>query len=109
LIFKENLLKTKRRKKENGNMKKAVISVVGKDKVGIIFNVCKYLTENQINILDIAQTIVQDWFNMIMVVNMQESQKDFSEIASELKQVGEEIGVMITLQKEEIFDMMHRL
>jgi ACT domain-containing protein len=109
LIFKENLLKTKRRKKENGNMKKAVISVVGKDKVGIIFNVCKYLTENQINILDIAQTIVQDWFNMIMVVNMQESQKDFSEIASELKQVGEEIGVTVTLQKEEIFDMMHRL
>lgn len=90
-------------------MKKAVISVVGKDKVGIIFNVCKYLTENQINILDIAQTIVQDWFNMIMVVNMQESQKDFSEIASELKQVGEEIGVTVTLQKEEIFDMMHRL
>jgi ACT domain-containing protein len=109
LIFKENLLKTKRRKKETGNMKKAVISVVGKDKVGIIFNVCKYLTENQINILDIAQTIVQDWFNMIMVVNMQESQKDFSEIASELKQVGEEIGVTVTLQKEEIFDMMHRL
>jgi ACT domain-containing protein len=90
-------------------MKKTVISVVGKDKVGIIFNVCKYLTENQINILDIAQTIVQDWFNMIMVVNIQECQKDFSEIASELKQVGEEIGVTITLQKEEIFDMMHRL
>jgi ACT domain-containing protein len=90
-------------------MKKTVISVVGKDKVGIIFNVCKYLTENQINILDIAQTIVQDWFNMIMVVNIQESQKDFSEIAAELKQVGEEIGVMITLQREEIFDMMHRL
>jgi ACT domain-containing protein len=90
-------------------MKKTVISVVGKDKVGIIFHVCKYLAGNQINILDIAQTIVQDWFNMIMVVNIQDSHKDFATIASELKQIGDEIGVNITLQQEEIFDMMHRL
>ena len=65
-----------------------VISVVGKDKVGIIFNVCKYLAGNQINILDIAQTIVSDWFNMIMIVNIQDSHKDFATIASELKQIG---------------------
>jgi ACT domain-containing protein len=90
-------------------MKKTVISVVGKDKVGIIFNVCKYLAGNQINILDIAQTIVEDWFNMIMIVNIQDSNKDFATIASELKQIGDEIGVNITLQQEEIFDMMHRL
>ena len=88
-------------------MKKTVISVVGKDKVGIIFHVCQYLAENQINILDIAQTIVQDWFNMIMIVNIQESDKDFAAI--ELKKIGDEIGVTITLQQEDIFDMMHRL
>ncbi|MBO5087701.1 MAG: ACT domain-containing protein [Lachnospiraceae bacterium] len=90
-------------------MKKTVISVVGMDKVGIIFQVCKYLAGNQINILDIAQTIVQDWFNMIMIVNIENSNKDFATIASELKQIGDEIGVNITLQQEEIFDMMHRL
>ncbi|MDE5779602.1 MAG: ACT domain-containing protein [Lachnospiraceae bacterium] len=90
-------------------MKKTVISVVGEDKVGIIFKICKYLAGNQINILDIAQTIVQNWFNMIMIVNIQDSNKDFATISSELKQIGDEIGVTITLQQEEIFDMMHRL
>ncbi|MGN0439031.1 MAG: ACT domain-containing protein [Lachnospiraceae bacterium] len=90
-------------------MKKTVISVVGKDKVGIIYKVCEYLANNGINILDIAQTIVQDWFNMMMIVNIQDSPKDFKTLASELKQVGDEIGVNITLQKEEIFDMMHDL
>ena len=90
-------------------MKKTVISVVGKDKVGIIYKVCEYLAGNKINILDIAQTIVQDWFNMMMIVNIQDAQKDFSVIASELKQIGDEIGVTITLQQEEIFDMMHKL
>lgn len=90
-------------------MKKTVISVVGKDKVGIIFQVCKYLAGNQINILDIAQTIVEDWFNMIMIVNIENSNKDFAAIASELKQIGDEIDVNITLQQDEIFNMMHRL
>ena len=82
-------------------MKKTVISVV--------FQVCKYLAGNQINILDIAQTIVQEWFNMIMIVNIENSNKDFATIASELKQIGDEIDVNIILQQEEIFDMMHRL
>jgi ACT domain-containing protein len=75
----------------------------------IVSNVCKYLAGNQINILDIAQTIVSDWFNMIMIVNIEESGKDFATIADELRQIGDEIGVNITLQQEEIFDMMHRL
>lgn len=90
-------------------MKKTVISVVGKDKVGIIFQVCKYLAGNQINILDIAQTIVEDWFNMIMIVNIENSNKDFATIASELKQIGDEIDVNITLQQDDIFNMIHRL
>ncbi len=90
-------------------MKKAVISVVGKDKVGIIYKVCEYLAQNNINILDIAQTIVQDWFNMMMIVNIKDASKDFGAIVSELKQIGDDIGVTITIQQEEIFDMMHQL
>lgn len=90
-------------------MKKAVISVVGKDKVGIIYKVCEYLAQNNINILDIAQTIVQDWFNMMMIVNIQDASKDFHSILNDLKQIGDEIGVSITIQQEEIFDMMHQL
>lgn len=90
-------------------MKKAVISVVGKDKVGIIYKVCEYLAQNNINILDIAQTIVQDWFNMMMIVNIQDASKDFHSVLNDLKQIGDEIGVSITIQQEEIFDMMHQL
>ena len=87
----------------------AVLSVVGKDTVGIIARVCTYLAEKQVNILDISQTIVQGYFNMMMVVDMNASPKAFEEISSELAQIGEEIGVVIRLQKEEIFDSMHRI
>ncbi len=90
-------------------MKRTVITVVGKDKVGIIAKVCVYLANNQINILDIAQTIVQGFFNMMMVVNLEESPKDFKTIATELEQIGDEIGVSIRIQHEDIFNMMHRL
>lgn len=90
-------------------MKKTVITVVGKDKVGIIAKVCNYLANNQINILDISQTIVQDFFNMMMIVNSEDSNKNFETISSELEQIGDEIGVTIKVQHEDIFDMMHRL
>ena len=90
-------------------MKRTVITVVGKDKVGIIAKVCDYLASNQINILDIAQTIVQGFFNMMMIVNIEESSKDFKTISSELEQIGEELGVAIQVQHEDIFDMMHRI
>lgn len=90
-------------------MNKAVITVVGKDSVGIIAKVCTYLANNQVNILDISQTIVQDYFNMMMIVNTDNSLKDFKTLSGELEQIGEEIGVIIRLQKEEIFDMMHRI
>jgi ACT domain-containing protein len=94
---------------ETINMNKAVITVVGKDSVGIIAKVCTYLANNQVNILDISQTIVQDYFNMMMIVNTDNSLKDFKTLSGELEQIGEEIGVIIRLQKEEIFDMMHRI
>lgn len=90
-------------------MKKTVITVLGKDKVGIIAKVCDYLANNQINILDISQTIVQDFFNMMMIVNSEDSNKNFETISSELEQIGDEIGVTIKVQHEDIFDMMHRL
>ncbi len=90
-------------------MKKAVITVVGKDCVGIIAKVCTYLAENQINILDISQTIVQEYFNMMMIVDMSKMEKDFLLAATELEQLGENIGVVIKAQREDIFDMMHRI
>ena len=88
-------------------MKKAVITVVGKDTVGIIAKVCTYLADNQVNILDISQTIVQGYFNMMMIVDTGASLKEFKTLSEELVKLGEEIGVVINLQKEEIFDMMH--
>ena len=90
-------------------MKKAVITVVVKDTVGIIAKVCTYLADNQVNILDISQTIVQGYFNMMMIVDTGASLKEFKTLSEELVKLGEEIGVVINLQKEEIFDMMHRI
>ncbi|MBQ2405515.1 MAG: ACT domain-containing protein [Lachnospiraceae bacterium] len=90
-------------------MKKTIITVVGKDTVGIIAKVCTYLADNKINILDISQTIVDDYFNMMMIADMNTSAKSFSEVSDDLDKIGEEIGVIIKCQKEEIFNSMHRL
>lgn len=90
-------------------MKKTIITVVGKDTVGIIAKVCTYLADNQINILDISQTIVQGYFNMMMVVDTNQTAKDFGIIVKELELLGESIGVIIKCQKEEIFNQMHRI
>ena len=90
-------------------MKKTIITVVGKDSVGIIAKVCTYLANNRVNILDISQTIVQGYFNMMMVVDANEAPKNFEDLATELEQIGEEIGVIIKAQHEDIFNKMHRL
>ena len=90
-------------------MKRAIITVVGKDTVGIIAKVCTYLAENGINILDISQTIVQEYFNMMMIVDTSSTNKQFGDMADELAAIGEGIGVVIKCQKEEIFDKMHRI
>jgi len=90
-------------------MKKTVITVVGKDTVGIIAKVCTYLANGKINILDISQTIVQGFFNMMMIVDLSNASKDFDEISEELEQIGAEIGVIIKTQHEDIFDKMHRI
>lgn len=88
---------------------RTIITVVGRDTVGIIAGVCTYLAENDINVLDISQTIVQGFFNMMMIVDMNLTKKDFGVIVDELAKLGEEIGVVIKCQKEEIFDQMHRI
>ena len=90
-------------------MKKTIITVVGKDTVGIIARVCAYLAENKINILDISQTIVSGYFNMMMVVDRTNATNSFGDMADEMEKVGEEIGVVIKCQREEIFDKMHRI
>lgn len=90
-------------------MKRAIITVVGKDTVGIIAKVCTYLSEANVNVLDISQTIVSGYFNMMMVVDVSGSSRDFGTIADELSVVGEGIGCIIHIQSEDIFDMMHRI
>jgi len=90
-------------------MKKAIITVVGKDTVGIIAKVCTYLAEHKINILDISQTIVQDYFNMMMIVDTNTSDVAFEQVVDELAEIGDQIGVLIKCQREDIFDMMHRI
>ena len=91
-------------------MERAIITVVGQDTVGIIAAVCTYLAAKKVNILDISQTIVQGYFNMMMIVDISMLEIPFSEMAAGLEQTGrEQIGVQIRCQKEEIFDQMHRI
>lgn len=90
-------------------MTRAIITVVGKDTVGIIAKVCSYLADSQINILDISQTIVQEYFNMMMIVDMTRCNKAFDKVASELGNIGGELGVQVKCQLEDIFDKMHRI
>ena len=90
-------------------MDKVVITVVGKDTIGILARTCTYLADNGVNILDISQTIVQDFFNMMMIADVKGSKKPFEKIGSELAALGMEIGVQIKCQREEIFAKMHRI
>lgn len=90
-------------------MSKTIITVVGKDTVGIIAKVCTYLADNQVNVEDISQTIVQGYFNMMMIVDTTGSSKPFGELVTELESLGDEIGVRIRCQREEIFTKMHRI
>ena len=89
--------------------KKCIVTVLGEDTVGIIAKVCTYLAENEINILDISQTIVQGYFNMMMIVDVADLKKDFKEVCDKMDALGKEIGVTIHCQREEIFEKMHRL
>ena len=90
-------------------MKKCIITVVGKDKVGIIAGVCQYLSDISVNILNISQTIVEGYFNMMMVTDANNSQKSIAELAEGLEKLGASIGVSIRCQHEDIFNVMHRI
>lgn len=88
---------------------KVIITVVGKDTVGIIANVCTYLANQHINILDISQTIVGGFFNMMMIVDIASAKVPMHQLQADMDALGEKIGVTIKCQKEEIFEMMHRI
>jgi len=88
---------------------KAIITVLGKDRVGIIARVCVYLSDNGINILDINQTITGGYFNMMMIVDMPRADSEFGRHADALAGLGADIGVEIRLQHEDIFNSMHRI
>ena len=90
-------------------MNRIIITVVGKDTVGIIAAVCTYLASKNVNILDISQTIVQEFFNMMMIVDVKDCTVSFTEFADSLNTIGEEKGVQIKCQREDIFDKMHRI
>ena len=90
-------------------IKKTIITVVGRDTVGIIAKVCTYLAENEVNVEDISQTIIQGYFNMMMIVDTSRSSKPFGEMAGDLEQIGDEMGLKIRCQHEDIFTRMHRI
>ena len=90
-------------------MNKAIITVVGKDTVGIIARVCTYLSGHTVNVLDISQTIIDGYFNMMMIVDYARADVEFENIVNDLDELGERIGVRIRCQREEIFTKMHRV
>lgn len=90
-------------------MKKAIISVLGKDRVGIISSVSAVLSENNVNILDISQTILQGMFTMMMLVDVENSKVKFDDLSDVLAAEGERLGVEIRIQLEDIFQAMHRI
>lgn len=88
---------------------RVVITVVGKDKVGIIARVANVLADNNANILDISQTILQDFFTMIMIVDIKACPLDMAELKQLLSEEGEKIGMKISAQHEDVFQYMHRI
>ncbi len=90
-------------------MEKVIISVLGKDAVGIIANVCTYLASCNVNVNDISQTIIQGYFNMMMIVDVSGSSKKLGDIQADLDELGNKLGVQVKCQREEIFDKMHRI
>lgn len=90
-------------------MKKAILTVIGKDKSGIIASVSTMLAEHKVNIEDISQTILQDYFTMIMLVSLDNATLTFSGLVEKCNECGDKIGVKIILQHEDIFNAMHRV
>ena len=87
----------------------AIVTVIGQDRVGIIAGVCTLLAENQVNILDISQTILQGNFTMVMAVELPQNGVSLAELAEKLEELGKSMNISIRIQREEIFDAMHRI
>lgn len=88
---------------------RAIVTVIGKDQVGIIANVCSLLAADGVNILDISQTILQDLFTMVMLVDLSGCGRPFNDVAKLLREDGEKHGLAIRIQREDIFEAMHRI
>ncbi|MDR1529989.1 MAG: ACT domain-containing protein [Burkholderiales bacterium] len=88
---------------------KAIVTVIGKDRVGIIAGVSQELARLNINILDVSQTIMNDYFTMIMMCDIGKTRESFNAIQENLNRTGETLGVKITIQREDIFTAMHKL
>ncbi len=88
---------------------KAIVTVLGKDRTGIIANVCTLLAEKECNILDISQTVMQECFTMTMLIDLTNSTDSFAKVAEELKVAGEKMGLNIRMQSEDIFNLMHKI
>lgn len=90
-------------------MEKSILTAVGKDKVSILWSICGILVKNNVNVLDVSQTIIDGYFNMIMIVDTGSSKECFKNTQIALEDLGREIGLTIKLQKDSIFDAMHRV
>ena len=88
---------------------KAVVTVIGKDQVGIIASVCMQLASYNVNVLDISQTVMQGYFTMMMVVDVSQSNLPVAELAKQMEEKGKEMNLSIRLQREDIFEAMHRV
>lgn len=88
---------------------KAVVTVVGKDRVGIIAQVCTQLAEYNVNVLDIRQSVLQGFFTMMMVVDVENANLPLAQVAQQLEEKGKPMGLSIRLQRQDIFDAMHKI
>jgi len=88
---------------------RAIVTVIAKDRVGIIAQVCTLLSDKGVNVLDISQTVLQDYFTMIMLVDTTTSQLPFAELVHLLEESGRAQNLVIHVQREDIFDAMHRI
>ena len=88
---------------------KAIVTVIGKDRVGIIASVCALLAKHNVNVLDISQTVMQEYFTMIMMVDVSDAASPVAELSTLLEQQGKEMNLSIRIQREDIFNAMHRI
>ena len=88
---------------------RAIVTVIGKDQVGIIASVCALLSEHKVNVLDISQTILQEYFTMIMLVDASQTDLPFTQLVKTLEEAGKEKGLVVHAQREDIFNAMHRI